>query len=155
MKKLFAIAALAILMSSCSTQKMMVNTTRVNHQAIESTTMATIKVGEKRISYTYLPAKSDSKSLSESQLIQNAMYMALAENGNADVLVKVNSFVTYKKGLFGKRVQSISITGYPAYYTNFRQPNDEDLKRVYVFKGGDAVKAAEEKGSFMSLIFGK
>lgn len=155
MKKLFAIAALAVLMSSCSTHKMLVNTTRVNHQAIESTTMATIKVGEKRISYTYVPTKADSKSLSEAQLIQNATYMALAENGNADVLVKVNSFVTYKKGLLGKRVESVSITGYPAYYTNFRQPNDEDLKRVSVFKGGAVVQAAEEKGSFMSRIFGK
>lgn len=145
MKKLFAIVVFAILMSSCSTHKMLVNSTSVN-PAIESTTMATIKVGEKRISYTYVPSKHDSKALSESQLIQNAMYMALAANGNADVLVKVNSFVTYKKGLFGKRAISISVSGYPAYYTDFRQPTDEDLKKVAVFKCCDhAVEASSCK----------
>lgn len=133
MKNLFAIGALAILLSSCATHKALVNTTSVKHPVIESTTMATVDVDQKRISYTYVPTKPDAKALSEAQLIQNAMYMALSTNGNADVLVKVNSFVTYKIGLFGKRVKSVSISGYPAHYTDFREPTDADLKSVSVF----------------------
>lgn len=157
MKKLFAIGVLAMLLSSCSTHKALVNTTRVNHPAIESTTMATVDVDKKRISYTYVPTKQDSKSLSEAQLIQNATYMALAANGNADVLVKVNRFVTYKKGLFGKRVKSISISGYPARYVDFREPNDEDLKSVWIFNDsnhGSNGNDGNEKQSFLSRLFG-
>ncbi len=157
MKKLFVIGALAVLMSSCSTHKAMVNTTRVNHPVIESTTMATVDVDQKRITYNYVPTLQDTKALSEAQLIQNAMYMALQANGNADVLVKVNSFVTYKKGLFGKRIKSISISGYPARYVDFREPSDDDLKRVFVFKySGDSTEhcCCDEKQSFLSRLFG-
>jgi len=157
MKKLFAIGVLAMLLSSCSTHKALVNTTRVHHPVIESTTMATVDVDKKRISYTYVPTRQDAKVLSETQLIQNAMYMALAANGNADVLVKVNSFVTYKKGLLGKRVKSISISGYPARYVDFREPNDDDLKSVWIFnesnRGNDS-KDGEGKPSFFSRLFG-
>lgn len=158
MKKLFVIGVLAVLMSSCSTHKAMVNTTRVSHPAIESTTMATLDVSQKRISYTYVPTKQDTKALSESQLVQNAMYMALSANGNADVLVKVNSYVTYKKGLFGgKRIKSISISGYPAHYVDFREPTDEDLKRVWIYNatsGANNDGNDEDKPSFFSRLFG-
>ena len=157
MKKLFVIGVLSMLLASCSTHKATVNTTRVNHPVIESTTMATVDVDKKRISYTYVPSRKDSKTLSEAHLLNNAIYMALQANGNADVLVKVNSFVTYNKGLFGKRIKSISISGYPARYVDFREPSDDDLKRVFVFKySGDSTEncCCDEKPSFFSRLFG-
>lgn len=154
MKQLFVIGVLGILLSSCSNySKVMVNTSRVNHPVIESTTMATISVDKKRISYTYVPTKQDTKALTEEQLIQNAIYMALSVNGNADVLVKVNTFVTYKKVMLIKRIKSISVSGYPARYVNFREPTDEDLNRVSVFL--EPNKNAEDGKGWAARLFNR
>ncbi len=134
MKKLLFFGAMAILMSSCAVHKANVARADVNIPAVETATMATLNVDSKRISYTYVPTKTDAKNLSERQLINNAIYMALSTTNNADVLVKVNYFVTVKKWwLFGRRVKSISVSGYPAYYTDFREPNDTDLKNALSF----------------------
>ena len=64
------------------------------------------------------------------QLIRNAVYAALEANGNADELVEVSYSVASKRGFFCKRVRSISVSGYPAYYVDFREPTDSDLKNV-------------------------
>lgn len=120
--------------SSCSVNRAMVKTTAVNHPAIETATMASLDISKKRITYTYTPTLADSRNLSESHLLQNAIYKALEANGNADVLIQVNSMVNVHRGLFGRRIRTITVSGYPAYYVDFREPSEMDLKSVTAFR---------------------
>ena len=130
MKKIVILATLALLLSSCAVHKAAVSSTTVYSPAIETTTVATLDVAANKISYVYTPTKTDAKSLSEKQLVKNAIYMALKENGNADELVEVNYYVSLKRGFLSKRVKSISLTGYPATYKDFREPTNEDKDAV-------------------------
>lgn len=130
MKRFFVVAAVALILSSCSLHRANVASTPVYSPAVETLTMASLEVSAKKISYKYTPVRRDSKSLSVEQLVKNAIYAALQENGNADELIEVNYYVSTKFGLFGKRVKSISVSGYPAYYVNFREPTATELEGV-------------------------
>lgn len=130
MKKILVFAAFVLLFSSCSIHKASVSSTSVYSPAIETTTFATLQVSPQKISYVYYPEKRDSKALSEKQLIQNAIFMALKNNGGADELVEVNYFISVKRGFFSKKVKSISLSGYPAYYKDFREPTKADKDAV-------------------------
>ena len=155
MKKLLIISLAAITMASCSINRAAVKTTAVSHPTIETTTMASLDISKKRISYTYTPTITDSKNLSERALMQNAIFKALEANGNADVLVQVNSMTTVRKGLLGKRVKTIVVSGYPAYYVDFREPSEMDLQSVSVFKGIKAINADGESTSVVGGFFQK
>ena len=127
MKKLLFFIVIGATFSSCaSLNRATVVSTSTPAPIRTTTAVANLDVGETRISYTYVPSKADSKRLSEAQLIDNAIYMALKEHGNADVLVKVNYYITRKT--FPKRIQSISLSGYPAKYVDFRQPSKADYE---------------------------
>ena len=57
----------------------------------------------------------------------------MLENGDADVLVGLETQVKYtNKG----KVESITITGYPAKYVNFRSPGDDYLSNKSTDDGG-------------------
>ncbi len=127
MKKLLFFVVVGATFSSCaSLNRATVVSTSTPAPVRTTTAVANLEVGKTRISYTYVPSKADSKRLSEAQLIDNAIYMALKENGNADVLVKVNYYIT-RKG-FPRRIESISLSGYPAKYVDFRQPTEADYE---------------------------
>lgn len=133
MKRTLFIAALTLLLASCSIHKASVASTAVYSPAVETATIASLDVVKQKINYVYYPTKKDSKSLSEKQLIQNAIYKALEQNGNADELVEVNYYITIRRGFLSKRVESISLSGYPAYYRDFREPGEVDLEAVETF----------------------
>ena len=133
MKKIVIFAVLALLFSSCAVHKASVASTEVYSPAIETATIATLDVAQKKITCVYTPEKKDSKTLSEKQLVKNAIYMALQTNGDADELVEVNYYVSMKRGFFGKRVQSIRVSGYPATYKDFREPTTGDKDAVETF----------------------
>lgn len=131
MKKFLLIAAVVFMAASCSmVHTAQVESTSVYSPAVETTTMATLEVSSKKISYRYVPDRKSAKTLSQKQLIQNAIYAALEENGNADELVEVSYYISAKRGFFSKRIRSISVSGYPAYYVDFREPSDADLRSV-------------------------
>lgn len=92
--------------------------------------MATIKVYPQKVTYDYYPDKKTAKSLELNQLIKNAIYTALQENGNADELVQVSYSITTKRGFFRNIVRRITVSGYPAYYMDFREPTDKDLQNI-------------------------
>lgn len=127
-KSLGLLALSAILLSSCETLTKTATTADVS-SSLQSTTVADLKV-EDRISYTMSPSKDirrggmkNVKQAAESEALE-----AYARKNNAklpDLLVEpeyVVEQVSY--GLFGKKVSSITVTGRPAYYTNFRSLND-------------------------------
>ncbi len=152
MKNLLFIAVIGATLSSCaSLNRATVVSTSAPAPIRTTTSVASIEVGENRISYTYVPSKADAKRLSEAQLLDNAIYMALQENGNADILVKVNYYITRKT--FPKRIQSIALSGYPAKYVDFRQPTEADYENFEKLpQSGTNVLA---KTSFFDKIFNK
>lgn len=68
--------------------------------------------------------------LSIGQRKQNLIYDMVNE-AKADVLVEPQ--VRFTKKLFGER--TLTISGYPATYKNFRKPSEEDLKAIRAANG--------------------
>ncbi len=131
MKKLLLIPAFVVLTASCSViHRAQADVTDVYSPVVETTTMATLEVSPEKISYRYVPDRKSAKSLSMKQLLQNAVYAALEENGKADELVEVSYSIAAKRGFFSNRIRSIDVSGYPAYYVDFREPTDKDLNSV-------------------------
>ena len=52
---------------------------------------------------------------------------------NPDVLVGMNTFTEFSGNFFSPKVK-LTVTGYPAYYTNFRTAKEEDLERLDIVK---------------------
>lgn len=155
MKKLFILGAIALFVSSCATHRAGVIDTTVQPRIEATTKVVNLDIAEKPFTYTYIPMDQDGKNLSQDQLLNNAIYMALKAYGNADVMVNVNHYITIKKGLFGSRVRSIEITGYPAKYVNFRQPNDEDYKNISTLRVfSTIVKEGAESRPGLGRLFG-
>lgn len=145
MKKILILASLTLLLASCSVHKASVASTSVYSPAVETVTVASLDVEKEKISYVYYPTKKDAKSLSEKQLIKNAIYMALSTNGGADELVEVNYYITTKRGLFSRRVESVSVRGYPAFYKDFREPGADDLKAIETLSRSNMYRQSELK----------
>ena len=146
MKKVLLIAAVVLTAASCSMiHRAQVSTTPVYSPVVETTTMATLEVSPKKITYNYVPDRKSAMTLPQAQLVQNAIYAALEENGNADELVEVSYYVSAKRGLLTKRVRSISVTGYPAYYVDFREPSESDLKSVETLSRSRMMREADVK----------
>ncbi len=144
MKKILLMGVVAALLSSCSVHRASVISTTQPVSTRTTTSVASLNISQKRISHTYKPKRIDSRRLSSAQLLNNAMYEALSNNGNADVLVKVNSYVT--ASIWG-RVKTITISGYPAYYADFRQPNDADYKNLLTFGATNIVEISTPENS--------
>lgn len=73
-------------------------------------------------------------------MVNSAVREALASNGDADVLVGLETQVKYNAA---GNPESITVSGYPAKYVNFRNPSDDYLRKI----GGSApAPAASEKG---------
>ena len=64
----------------------------------------------------------------EKNVISTAIWEALALNGNSDVLVDPQTQIKYDKN---GEIESITVTGYPAKYVNFRKvekPKSQEVK---------------------------
>ncbi|MBQ6064903.1 MAG: hypothetical protein IJK42_10795 [Prevotella sp.] len=119
MKKTFIAVACMALFASCST----IRTSSVSaldvSSEVESVNQADMEISQRKISYTYVPTKQDRKT-GLRNVINNAVTEALKENGNADVMVHANyDAIMKRKG----KVKKVTITGYPAKYTNFKVNN--------------------------------
>lgn len=145
MKRVFIFASLVLMLASCSIHKASVSTTSVYSPAIETATMASLQVSKEKISYEYYPEYKDARTLSLDQLVKNAIYQALQKNGNADELIGVNYYISLRRGFFGKQVQSIKVAGYPAYYKDFREPDEMDLESVETLSRSTMFRQSELK----------
>ena len=119
MKRILSGALLIMLISSCSMFRTSTSTTMQVDSSLTSVTTADLQVSDTKISYTYYPKKQDRKA-GLGHVISNATAAALKENGNADILVERQYEAVFKSRLFGKKIKSITITGYPATYKNFK-----------------------------------
>lgn len=122
MKKLLLLLAVAIAATSCST---LVNTS--THKEFNVNTpyavpiVADLDISKTKVMYTYIPPKSIKRG-GQRNVINTAVREALVVNGNADVMVGLETQINYNAF---RMIKSIVITGYPAKYKNFRNLNEK------------------------------
>ncbi len=137
MKRVILFAIAAITLTSCSTLK---NTATYRDFSVATPyavpIVADLDVSETRIMYAYVPSKSVRNGGTDN-VINTAVREALTVNGNADVLVGMETQINYNA--FHK-ITSIVITGYPARYKNFRNLDEN------VWHDNEYFQAKPEKG---------
>ncbi len=144
MKKLFILAIAATLLTSCGsfTQTTVSNTkftststhTRVGVAKPITAVIADLDVSPKKITFLYIPSRAV-RNGGFDNIVNCAVQEALRENGDADVLVALEQQVKYNTN---GECESITVTGYPAKYKNFRSPGDD-----YILEMSKAPAAGE------------
>lgn len=162
MKKYLIITVLASAMFvGCSVPTKLTNTASSNQvNALDpfAAVFADLKVSPTKISFFYIPSQTVASAGPEN-VINSAIREALIANGNADVLVALEHQIKYSSN---GSIESITVTGYPATYTNFRSPSNEQLHEylleVVKSNNGGKKKApiiGGNQGSFLSKLLGK
>lgn len=135
MKKLLIFCVIAILGVSCSTYTYVPTTTTPQKGRILNTAtfrgvhvgtpvtppvIADLDVSSIKIRYTLNPTEELLKTDVEN-IIRAAVNEALLTNDNADVLIGMEYQIKYNGFSL---IESVTITGYPAKYKNFRHPGE-------------------------------
>lgn len=118
-KSLIAVACAGVLLlSSCSTVKKSSTSVDISTPVLTET-VADLNVQPHKISYTLHPSAAIRRG-GDKNVIKVAVAEALKANGDADVLVGMQYEIKKRKGLFGTKVKYVTVTGYPAKYSNFK-----------------------------------
>lgn len=121
MKKILIIAFAAMTMVSCISTVKTARTEAIPY-SMYNANVADLEVGE-RVTYTYSP-KKEIRKLGLANCKKAAINEVLLANGNADLLVEPQFVISRKDGLFVHKITSITVSGRPAKYKNFRSLND-------------------------------
>jgi len=121
MKKYFLLVMAVVMTASCTTTTKTARTESVPY-AMFNANVADLEVGP-RITYSMKPSKVVRRG-GVGNVKKAAIHEALLQNGNADLLVEPQFVISIRKGLFSTKVSSITVTGRPAKYVNFRSLND-------------------------------
>ena len=113
----------ALLLSSCHTVTRTSRTAEVGSSLQSATVVDIVPATEHRITYTLEPSKALQRGGADN-IKQAAEAEALAKYGNADILLEPRYMITKQRGLLRSKITSISVSGRPAYYTNFRTLDD-------------------------------
>ncbi len=124
MKRLIIALVAALAFTSCSTVRQSA-TQRDVKAPIVSAVIGDLDVSDQKISYTYQPTKRVRRG-GVQNCINSAIILAL-EAGNYDVLVETQQAIVERKGLFGRKITKIVVTGYPAKYKNFRSADEKAI----------------------------
>ena len=116
----------ALTMSSCSVVTKTA-TTRDVTAPLAAAVISDLEVSNQKITYTFVPTNSVRKG-GLKNCINTAISEALTNNGGGDVLIETQEAVIEKYGLFGKKIRSVTVSGYPAKYKNFRSADEETVK---------------------------
>jgi hypothetical protein len=117
---------------------------------------ADLEVSPTKISFFYIPSGTV-VSAGPQNVIDSAIKEALIANGNADVLVGVEKQIKYSGD---GSIESITVTGYPAKYVNFRSPGDDYLREMSASgapakKGATPAQGGTESGGMLGKLLGK
>lgn len=125
MKKIIILIAVVVGITSCTTVRETASTSKIKSNVVAGVS-ADLKVVGEKITYTYKPTPAVRRG-GYQNCINAAVSGALIKHGNADVLVECQNAVVEKQsfwaalfGLHSSKVKSVTVTGYPAVYTNFR-----------------------------------
>lgn len=122
MKKILLLSCVAFALTSCVTTVKTAKSADAKTQLL-SATVADLEVSPVRVTYTMSPSKNVQRA-GLSNVKQAAVQECLIKNGNADVLVDVEYVIEQEKLLFGKRINSITVSGHPAKYKGYHSLND-------------------------------
>lgn len=122
-KQLFMAAVAALCLASCTTVQKTART-EVMPYGMYNASVADLEVSPERVVYTMTPSKALNRA-GETNCKRAAVQECLSNNGNADLLVEPMFVVSVKKSWFGKKVTSVTVSGRPAKYKNFRSLPDE------------------------------
>lgn len=152
MKKFSSILAVVIVSTfvSCSLPTKLTNTatySKVNVAQPVAAVFADLDVSPNKILFLYIPSKTVANA-GEQNIIDSAVREALLSNGNADVLVGLEKQIKYDSN---GAIESITVTGYPAKYINFRSPGDDYLREIS--KGNAFVEGKSESGIAKLKLF--
>lgn len=132
MKKFLLMLMVAFFAVSCTSVKKTATTQNVA-APITAAVTSDLEVSNKKIVYTYYPSKSI-----RCGGLKNVKAAAIAEalkmNGSGDILVEPQMEVVERVGLF-KKIKSVTVSGYPATYKNFKTVDSETLKKMMVNSG--------------------
>ena len=151
----------ALLLSSCITTTKTARTLATS-ASIKNATVADLRVTDHRVTYTMSPSKAIQRG-GLSNVKQAAIQEALTKNGNADVMVEPEFVIEKERTLFGSHINSITVTGRPAYYQNFRTLPDSvwhkpgfygqpDVVRVCSCNGDDCDDFGQKRGGIAGLV---
>ena len=129
---------------SCSAPTKLINSAthkKATVAPIVAAVFADLDVSPTKITYFMIPSNTVANG-GYDNVVNTAVREALLANGNSDVLIALETQVKYDSE--GK-IESVTVTGYPAKYVNFRNPGDEYLSEM----------KATENGSNAGGIFGK
>lgn len=149
MKKIFGgLMLFALLLTSCQTQLKTARTAETS-ASLRSVAVADLEVADERITYTLVPGR-DIQRGGLDNVKQAAEQEALTKYGNADVLLDPHYVITKKRSLFGTKVTSVTVSGRPAHYRNFRTLDDSVWTNP-AFNGVAPQINTYQKGSKASL----
>lgn len=119
MKKAFLpLIIVGMAFASCTTVTKTATTLDVAN-SLNTATTADLAVSPTKISYTHKTTKKDRKA-GNRNILNTAIQAALEANGGGDVLVAPQFTSVKKTGLFGSKIKTVTVTGYPATYKNFK-----------------------------------
>lgn len=113
--------------------------------------LADLDVSSEKISYTLVPTRKVRKGGLQN-CINTAIKEALKANGNGDVLIETQQAVVQRAGLFACKIKSVTVTGYPAKYKNFRTADEETVKAALV-NGSLKINTIKQKSKTKGSIF--
>lgn len=129
-RKILAMAIAALALSSCSTITNTSQTAAVDTQ-LYNLTVADMKVASKKDSVTVDWKWNPLSTVSLKAQKESATHILLGKS-DADVLVEPQYIVT-RRGIF--RGGSVTVTGYPATYSDFRTMTAEDAEKIATING--------------------
>ena len=146
MKNTITYMALAavVLLSSCITTTKTARTAQTS-TSIKNATVADLRVTDQRITYTMSPSKAIQRA-GLSNVKQAAIQEALTKHGNADVMVDPEFVIEQERSLFGSHITSITVSGRPAYYQNFRTLPDSVWHKPGFYGQPDVVYVGSRYG---------
>ena len=126
MKKfLLAITALTFVLTSCQTVSQTARQQDVKATPTYNMSSASLRVSNQRVSYTFRPSKAESKGGTKS-CINITIQKALEPTGS-DVMVETQTNVVKKRTFFGSRILSVTVSGHPAKYVDFKSADSKFL----------------------------
>lgn len=127
---LAACACAAMTVTSCQMVQQTAQTTDIDAKVVQVPTVADLEVKPQRIEATQSWNWKFFGTDGIPQRKKNLIYDMVAQ-AKADVLVEPQVRLTKK--MFGER--TLTISGYPATYKNFRKPTEDDLKALRTANG--------------------
>lgn len=142
------LAVAALCACACSSGAKLINSASYSKNSAPApiaAVFADIEVSPTKIIYFMLPTKTVVMGGYEN-VVATAVREALDANGGGDVLVALETQVKYNSD---GQIESITVSGYPGKYKNFRNPGDDYLKTLPVEKADD------KPAGGLGALFGK